>query len=252
MKAKLSSCNMKGKGQKQEGRKTPPNKLTCYLVQKTGAHDPQWKPFKPRNCKENPYSACLFSITWSATSGQGELWLLLCWPTNSNCRKGDLIGNRGCLSINFYCVWGSLCVFSFAFVSRYLFTSCLPVQLIYVCVPFLFCVINTLTLICCIVDQNEEKHRTSVPSAVPLRYEEDDSQTQTSSGATFSTIAETTDDMSSPPTSIIDEEYNNFEQEMTDPNNAQISRYQNTYFMDGGNRFISVWQWKKYDRLTQW
>lgn len=27
---------------------------------------------------------------------------------------------------------------------------------------------------------------------------------------------------------------------MKDPDNGRVSRYQNTYFMDGGNRFISV------------
>ncbi|KAI8149794.1 hypothetical protein BJV82DRAFT_504232 [Fennellomyces sp. T-0311] len=31
-----------------------------------------------------------------------------------------------------------------------------------------------------------------------------------------------------------------FEKQMLDPTNAQVSRYQNTYFMDGGNRFISL------------
>lgn len=98
---------------------------------------------------------------------------------------------------------------------------------------------NTLTLIYWVADTND-KSRTSVPSAVPLRYEEDDNQTQTSSGATFSTVAETTDDLSSPSSSMIYEEYSSFEEEMTDQNNTQVSRYQNTYFMDGGNRFISV------------
>lgn len=97
-----------------------------------------------------------------------------------------------------------------------------------------------LIFIRCVVDTNEKPRTTGVPSAVPLRYEEDDNQTQTSSGATFSTVAEATDDMSSPTTSMICEEYSSFEEEMTDQNNAQISRYQNTYFMDGGNRFISV------------
>ncbi|KAI9246507.1 hypothetical protein BDA99DRAFT_527077 [Phascolomyces articulosus] len=31
-----------------------------------------------------------------------------------------------------------------------------------------------------------------------------------------------------------------FEKQMLDTSNAQVSRYQNTYFMDGGNRFISL------------
>jgi hypothetical protein len=31
-----------------------------------------------------------------------------------------------------------------------------------------------------------------------------------------------------------------FEKFMKDPVNNRVSRYQNTYFMDGGNRFISV------------
>jgi hypothetical protein len=31
-----------------------------------------------------------------------------------------------------------------------------------------------------------------------------------------------------------------FEAIMNDPENTRISKYQNTYFMDGGNRFISV------------
>lgn len=31
-----------------------------------------------------------------------------------------------------------------------------------------------------------------------------------------------------------------FEKTMKDPENSRVSRYQNTYFMDGGNRFISV------------
>ncbi|CDS06810.1 hypothetical protein LRAMOSA09335 [Lichtheimia ramosa] len=90
------------------------------------------------------------------------------------------------------------------------------------------------------LSDTNDKSRTSVPSAVPLRYEEDDNQTQTSSGATFSTVAETADDLSSPSSSMIYEEYSSFEEEMTDPNNTQVSRYQNTYFMDGGNRFISL------------
>lgn len=45
-------------------------------------------------------------------------------------------------------------------------------------------------------------------------------------------------------TTTAEEEANNeledFENLMNDPENSRVSRYQNTYFMDGGNRFISV------------
>lgn len=70
-------------------------------------------------------------------------------------------------------------------------------------------------------------------------YSEDD-DTITDTGRTLSSVADHHD---SPPfiNGNEDEESVSFiEKMMKDPNNGQVSRYQNTYFMDGGNRFISV------------
>ncbi|MBM6385113.1 MAG: hypothetical protein JSY10_14175 [Paenibacillus sp.] len=56
------------------------------------------------------------------------------------------------------------------------------------------------------------------------------------------TLATAIDDLSSlilyPSQPLIDTEL--FQDQMQDPNNAHISQCQNTYFMDGGVRFISV------------
>lgn len=70
-------------------------------------------------------------------------------------------------------------------------------------------------------------------------YSEDD-DTITDTGRTLSSVADHHD---SPPFINVneDEESISFiEKMMKDPDNSQVSRYQNTYFMDGGNRFISV------------
>jgi hypothetical protein len=74
------------------------------------------------------------------------------------------------------------------------------------------------------------------------RYTEDD-DTATDTGRTLSSIADNHHD--SPPFSLNNETsqqsiFASFEKEMKDPQNGRVSRYQNTYFMDGGNRFISV------------
>ena len=68
------------------------------------------------------------------------------------------------------------------------------------------------------------------------RYSEDD-DTITDTGRTFSSIADQGHD--SPPFTAHDPSVsiNHFENIMKNP---EVSRYQNTYFMDGGNRFISV------------
>lgn len=56
------------------------------------------------------------------------------------------------------------------------------------------------------------------------------------------TLATAIDDLSSlilyPSNPLIDTE--SFQNQMQDPTNAHISQCQNTYFMDGGVRFISV------------
>lgn len=56
------------------------------------------------------------------------------------------------------------------------------------------------------------------------------------------TLATAIDDLSSlilyPSQPLIDTDL--FQDQMQDPNNANISQCQNTYFMDGGVRFISV------------
>lgn len=72
------------------------------------------------------------------------------------------------------------------------------------------------------------------------RYSDDD-DTATDTGRTFSSIA----DHSTHDTFIIGETNNKesitqFQNLMEDPGNGRASRYQNTYFMDGGNRFISL------------
>lgn len=81
-----------------------------------------------------------------------------------------------------------------------------------------------------------------IPSSrIYARYEEEDyfdDETETTTGATLSTIADSTDNHACFPS--IDQDIVSFEQEMLDPTDARVSRHQNTYFMDGGNRFISV------------
>lgn len=74
------------------------------------------------------------------------------------------------------------------------------------------------------------------------RYTEDD-DTTTDTGRTMSSVADSHRD--SPPFLLNNENnqessFASFEQSMIDPENGRVSRYQNTYFMDGGNRFISV------------
>ncbi|CAO3621138.1 unnamed protein product [Mucor hiemalis] len=72
------------------------------------------------------------------------------------------------------------------------------------------------------------------------RYSDDD-DTTTDAGRTLSSIA----DHSTHDAFIIGETNNKesiteFQNTMEDPGNGRVSRYQNTYFMDGGNRFISL------------
>jgi hypothetical protein len=64
----------------------------------------------------------------------------------------------------------------------------------------------------------------------------------TDTGRTLSSIADQTHDSS--PFSMMENNHHDitqFEKIMKDTEQGgRISRYQNTYFMDGGNRFISV------------
>jgi hypothetical protein len=75
------------------------------------------------------------------------------------------------------------------------------------------------------------------------RYTEDD-DTATDTGRTLSSVADN-HHHDSLPFSLNNENnqessFASFEKLMKDPENGRVSRYQNTYFMDGGNRFISV------------
>lgn len=71
------------------------------------------------------------------------------------------------------------------------------------------------------------------------QYSEDD-DTITDTSRTLSSVADHHD---SPPFINVNEDGESIsfiEKMMKDPDNGRVSRYQNTYFMDGGNRFISV------------
>jgi hypothetical protein len=79
-------------------------------------------------------------------------------------------------------------------------------------------------------------------------YSEDDDTITDGGSRAFSSVADhhrQHQDSPSPPCFMLNEpstnnEASNFENMMKDPENGRVSRYQNTYFMDGGNRFISV------------
>lgn len=67
----------------------------------------------------------------------------------------------------------------------------------------------------------------------------EDDDTATDTGRTLSTVQ----DQESPVFShqeVTEDCPLLFEKLMKDPENSRVSKYQNTYFMDGGNRFISV------------
>ncbi|KAI9016392.1 hypothetical protein CLU79DRAFT_763641 [Phycomyces nitens] len=75
------------------------------------------------------------------------------------------------------------------------------------------------------------KHQNQQPILLDEEYHDDESTTIT--GNTMSTLGDQDIDYFSPPQSSL-------RQTIEDPENARVSRYQNTYFMDGGNRFISL------------
>lgn len=77
-------------------------------------------------------------------------------------------------------------------------------------------------------------------------YSEYDEST-TDAGATLSTVADPSESLPLPP-SPQQNTRSEFEKIMKDTKNARVSRYQNTYFMDGGNRFISVRIVKKEEK----
>ncbi|KAI8066274.1 uncharacterized protein B0P05DRAFT_553661 [Gilbertella persicaria] len=66
--------------------------------------------------------------------------------------------------------------------------------------------------------------------------EDDDATTITTTGKTFSTDHHSFDS----PSISNDEDVFLFEESMKNSEDNRVSRYQNTYFMDGGNRFISL------------
>ncbi|RCH81084.1 hypothetical protein CU097_000218, partial [Rhizopus azygosporus] len=71
-------------------------------------------------------------------------------------------------------------------------------------------------------------------------YNEDD-DTTTDNGKTLSSVVTMTDNIShDSPLYEEEESLATFEKIMKDPENSRISKYQNTYFMDGGSRFISL------------
>ncbi|KAI8890903.1 hypothetical protein K501DRAFT_328082 [Backusella circina FSU 941] len=70
-------------------------------------------------------------------------------------------------------------------------------------------------------------------------YSEYDEST-TDAGATLSTVADPNESLPLPPSSPQQNTRSAFEKIMKDTKNGRVSRYQNTYFMDGGNRFISL------------
>lgn len=78
------------------------------------------------------------------------------------------------------------------------------------------------------------------------RYSSEDDDTITDTGRTLSSINDQPQQQQThdSPFSMDHHQPNNnhsqFEKVMKDTENGRISRYQNTYFMDGGNRFISV------------
>ena len=87
-----------------------------------------------------------------------------------------------------------------------------------------------------------DEHKRTEPIPISSHYEEDDTATTTTAtgGATLSTVNDV-DDANTPVCfSATSPSITSFENQMLDTSNAQVSRYQNTYFMDGGNRFISV------------
>lgn len=73
-------------------------------------------------------------------------------------------------------------------------------------------------------------------------YTEDD-DTTTTTGVTVSSIADQLECLQMPSSPESDDPHILFERHMKDPKNGRISKCQNTYFMDGGHRFISVSVW---------
>ncbi|KAI7858781.1 hypothetical protein BDC45DRAFT_497620 [Circinella umbellata] len=86
------------------------------------------------------------------------------------------------------------------------------------------------------------EHKRTEPIPISSHYEEDDTATTTTAtgGATLSTVNDVDDTNTPVCFSATLPSINSFENQMLDTSNAQVSRYQNTYFMDGGNRFISL------------
>ncbi|CAO3668370.1 unnamed protein product [Rhizopus stolonifer] len=77
----------------------------------------------------------------------------------------------------------------------------------------------------------------SVDKDFQIYSEEDDATTE--NGKTIASFTALDHHTSSFP-SEMQESFIPFENSMTDLENSKISKYQNTYFMDGGNRFISL------------
>jgi hypothetical protein len=89
--------------------------------------------------------------------------------------------------------------------------------------------------------QIQQQQQQQQQSEVFDHYLEDD-DTATDTGRTMSSIADNQLHHDSPPfvDNIEESSTTSFEKFMKDPVNNRVSRYQNTYFMDGGNRFISL------------
>ncbi|KAG1435748.1 hypothetical protein G6F56_013850 [Rhizopus delemar] len=90
------------------------------------------------------------------------------------------------------------------------------------------------------VAEDSDKNLTALNIDNLSIYSEENDMT-TDNGGTLSSVM-TMDHSTDPPsfTTAEEESFDSFEKVMKDPENTRVSKYQNTYFMDGGNRFISV------------
>ncbi|ORE08062.1 hypothetical protein BCV72DRAFT_272427 [Rhizopus microsporus var. microsporus] len=90
-------------------------------------------------------------------------------------------------------------------------------------------------------NQGYHLHKEQVLSVDKLQLYNEDDDTTTDNGKTLSSVVTMADNIShDSPLYEEEESLATFEKIMKDPENSRISKYRNTYFMDGGSRFISL------------
>lgn len=130
MKAKTFLLQYERQRAKARRKKNSPCQAYVLFSQKNGAHGRN-ETFLNRGIVKKPLlRRSVFNNLIGRSRSKRVVVYSLCRPTNSHCRKVDLIGNRGCYIHKFLLCVGSLCPFFLSFS----ISTCLQLQLIYVCV----------------------------------------------------------------------------------------------------------------------